>query len=66
MVKAKLLEVKYPVMLIPSRGKSLIPLFWCSREKKKHVPEMSLKVGAVEALDSYQKHSVIHRSEDTN
>jgi hypothetical protein len=39
MVKARLLEVKYPVMPIPSRGMSLIPLFWCSREKKKHAPE---------------------------
>ncbi len=66
MVKARLLEVKYPVMLIPSRGTSLIPLFWLSRGKKKYAPEMSLKVGVVGALDSCQKHSVIHRSKDIN
>ncbi len=34
-------------------------------QEGKH-PEMGLKVGAVEALDSCQDHSVIYRSKETN
>jgi len=65
MVKATLLEAKYPVMPCSSRGTSLIPLFWYSKGLVQWVTlKMNFYVHLVRVQDSCQKHSVINRSKD--